>query len=407
MKRILRRAGAILAIAVVTAVAAPPALAAEAPDSPDEAAVTTGLTPAKLPISGAVLSSGAQLDHHSTWAAGFQLTGTASHLHFTPVVVSHDDRRGGAWTELPAPAPDYEGRATAVAGSSTDDAWLFGDREPKTGRILAQHWDGKAWTSTKVEQPPGELNDAYLLGASAPRPDSAWAVGGATVITGRTPGPNGGTSVETRTTGLIEHWDGTTWHRMSADGIDGNWWLSSVTEISRDNVWAVGNTSSPDDKPVLLHYDGHIWTRVAAPAFTGLFGEYQSVAASGPKDIWVVGRAVLADKDRGHPLIAHYDGRTWTTVPAPEGVAGKLWSVTAVPGGMATVGWDPSGPQDRPLGLRYTHGRWQTLDLSVTGYQNVGYQAVVAAPGNRLTAIGAGATFKSPDYQPLVLTGRG
>ncbi|MER7755819.1 hypothetical protein [Kitasatospora sp. NPDC097643] len=396
MKRIPGRAAALL-VATVTAVAAPQAVAAHATQA--------GFTPAKLPVSGAVLSSGVQLDRHTTWAAGFRITGSDQRLRFAPVVLSHDDR-SEQWTELPAPAPDYDGRATAVAGSSTNDAWLFGDREPNTGRILAQHWDGKGWTATRIEPPEGELNGAYLLGASAPRRNSAWAVGGATVVTKRTPDPDhGGTVIETRTTGLIEHWDGTAWHRQSVAGIDGDWWLSSVTEISGNDVWAVGNTAAPEDKPVLLHYDGRTWTRVAAPAFTGLYGEYQGVAAAGPDDVWVVGRAVLADKDRGHPLVAHYDGRSWSTVPAPDGVAGKLWSVTAVPGGMAAVGWDPSGADDRPLGLRYTNGRWQSLDLSVDGYQNTSYQSVVAARGGRLTAIGAGGTSKSPDYQPLIVTG--
>ncbi|MED7948844.1 hypothetical protein [Streptomyces sp. BE303] len=173
--------------------------------------------------------------------------------------------------------------------------------------------------------------------------------------------------MEYRTTGLIERWDGTAWHRLAAPEIDGDWRLSSVTEIAPDDVWAVGNTAYPDDRPVLLHYDGRDWTRVTAPAFTGLYGEYQSVAANGPDDVWVVGRAVLTDQDRGHPLVAHCDGRSWSTVAAPEGVAGKLWSVTAVPGGMAAVGWDTSGGPDRPLGLRFTHGRWETLDLSVPG----------------------------------------
>ncbi len=412
MKRILRRAAVALTAAAVTALAAPPALAADGPDTPNapgasEAVAAGGFTPGKLPVSGTVLSSGVQLDSHTAWATGYQVAVTGPHVRFTPVVVSHDDRRGAQWTELPLPAPDFTMRANTIAGSSTHDAWVFGDREPTTGRILAEHWDGAHWASTSIEPPPGELYDLNFLGSSAPRPDSAWAVGTASIVTGRTPGPNGGSTIETRTTGLIEHWDGAAWHRMSADGIDGDWWLNSVTEIARDDVWAVGNTAAPDDKPVLLHYDGRAWSRVAAPALTGLAGEYQSVAASGPKDVWVVGRAVLADKDRGHPLVAHFDGRTWTTVPAPEGVAGKLWSVTAVPGGMATVGWDPSGAQDRPLGFRYTHGRWQTLDLSVTGYENVSYLAVVAAPGNRLTALGAGNTPKSQDYQPLALTGRG
>ncbi|MFH8387386.1 hypothetical protein ACH4E7_41880 [Kitasatospora sp. NPDC018058] len=409
MKRILRRAAGTLVVAAVTVLGAPPALAAAAPAAPDAsgAVVAGGFTPAKLPVSGAVLSSGVQLDRHTTWAAGYRIHRSGPRLSFEPVVVGHDDRRGPQWTELPTPAPGFRLRANTVAGSSTHDAWLFGDREPTTGRFLAEHWDGAAWTSTSIEQPPGELYNAYLLGSSAPRPDSAWTVGGATVVTGRTPGPNGGTSIETRTTGLIEHWDGTAWHRMSADGIDGNWLLNSVTEIARDDVWAVGNTAAPDDKPVLLHYDGRAWSRVGAPAFAGLAGEYQSVAAHGPKDVWVVGRAVLTDKDRGHPLVAHFDGRAWTTVPAPEGVAGRLWSVSAVPGGMAAVGWDPGSDQDRPLGFRYTDGRWQTLDLSVTGYENVSYLAVVAAPGGRLTALGAGGTPKSPDYQPLALTGRG
>ncbi|MEU6239442.1 hypothetical protein ABZ885_41595, partial [Kitasatospora sp. NPDC047058] len=369
-------------------------MATDGPDGPvtaaaaDPAAVRGGFTPAKLPVEGAVLSSAVQLDAHTTWAAGFRLIEEGQRVRFAPVVAARDSRAGG-WKELPAPAADFEGRATAVAGSSPHDAWLLGDFEASSGRFLARHWDGAAWSSTEIERPAGELDNGYLLGASAPKPGRAWAVGGASVVTGRTPSPapGGPTEVETRTTGLIERWDGTAWHRLEAPAIDGDWWLNSVTEITPDDVWAVGATRYPDDKPVLLHYDGRAWKRVDAPAFTGLYGEYQSVAAGGHGDVWVVGRAVLADKDRGHPLVAHFDGRTWTTVAVPEGVAGKLWSVTAVPGGMAAVGWDPSGEYDRPLGLRFTRGRWETLDLSVTGYSTSSYQAVVAAPGGRLTAV--------------------
>ncbi|MGW4898391.1 hypothetical protein ACWEQL_40050 [Kitasatospora sp. NPDC004240] len=392
---------------------APTAPAATAPTAWTAGSEVPGIggsrfTANKVPLTTAVMSSGVQLDARTTWAAGFRIDRDSSDLSFRPVVVAQDSR-DGVWRELPTPAPGYEGRATAVAGGSPKDAWVFGDLDTRSGRILAEHWDGTAWTHTEVEPPAGELSTAYLLGASAPTPGRAWAVGGASVITARIPGnqPSDPQVIETRTTGLIERWDGSAWHRLDVPAIDGDWWLSSVTEIAPDDVWAVGNTAYPDGQPVLLHYDGRTWTRVPAPAFTGLYGEYQSVSANGPDDVWVVGRAVLADKDRGHPLVAHYDGRTWSTVAVPDGVAGKLWSVAAVPGGMAAVGWDASGEQDRPLGLRYTHGRWETLDLTVIGYPTSSYQAVVAGPAGRLTVIGAGAAAKSPDYRPLILTGRG
>ncbi|TYC76104.1 hypothetical protein [Streptomyces sp. CB01881] len=420
MQRGRRWAAAALVVSVTTAVTAVAAGAGAAgavtvraaAGEPSAGAAETGspaggFVPAKLPLQGAVLSTGVRLDAHTTWAAGFRIADDGQHTGFAPVVVARDSP-GGQWKELPSPAPDFDGRATALAGSSPHDAWLLGDLDPRSGRFLAGHWNGTAWTATEIERPPGELTTGYLLGASAPRRGSAWAVGGASVVTDRrpSPAPGGSTEVVTRTTGLIEHWDGAAWHRLEPPAIDGDWWLNSVTEIAPDDVWAVGNTSYPDDRPVLLHYDGRGWSRVDAPAFPGLYGEYQSVAGT-PGDVWVVGRAVLADKDRGHPLVAHYDGRTWTTVPVPEGVAGKLWSVTAVPGGMAAVGWDASGEQDRPLGLRYTRGRWQTLDLSVPGCPTSSYQAVVSDPGGRLTVIGAGSTAKAPQYQPLLLTGRG
>ncbi|WP_328952587.1 hypothetical protein [Kitasatospora purpeofusca] len=415
MRRVRHWAVAALAASALTAATVTGATTATAAGAPETDGVQVDgaraagarFTPAKLPLEDAVLSSGAQLDARTTWAAGFRISGAGQARQFTPVVAERVGR-DGAWRELPSPTDDFVGRASAVAGSSPSDAWLVGDRDRRNGRILAQHWDGTAWTSTTVEAPPGEVSSLYLLGASAPRPGRAWAVGGAAIVTGRTPGPvPGSESVEQRTTGLIERWDGTAWHRLATPEIDGSWWLSSVTEIAPDDVWAVGNTAYPDDRPVLLHYDGRDWTRVTAPAFTGLYGEYQSVAANGPDDVWVVGRAVLTDKDRGHPLVAHYDGRSWSTVAAPEGVAGKLWSVTAVPGGMAAVGWDTSGGPDRPLGLRLTHGRWETLDLSVPGYADLSYQAVVAGPGGRLTAVGAGTTPKSSTYQPMLLTDRG
>ena len=67
---------------------------------------------------------------------------------------------------------------------------------------------------------------------------------------------------------LIEHWDGTSWSVVSSPNLTQGGFLSAVTAISTNNVWAVGE----DDNlsvDLVEHWDGTSWSVVSSPAFNG------------------------------------------------------------------------------------------------------------------------------------------
>lgn len=102
-----------------------------------------------------------------------------------------------------------------------------------------------------------ELNDVTATG-----PRDAWAVG--------TCGPESMShdNVGRRPTGIIEHWDGSSWRLVHTQAECA---FASVAAGSANDVW-VANESDPPGDPAgrasggcLLHWDGHRWTQVSQP----------------------------------------------------------------------------------------------------------------------------------------------
>jgi len=125
---------------------------------------------------------------------------------------------------------------------------------------------------------------------------------------------------------LIEHWDGSRWRtvRVPRTGTSN---LSSVSASGQDNVWAVGESLQRDTggkfaerltRPLLLHWDGSVWSVVAVP-WVGRPGFDAKVVTTGPTDVWVVAG------DR----IGHWDGSRWRGIPAPFGPYDPLAGFTA------------------------------------------------------------------------------
>jgi hypothetical protein len=148
---------------------------------------------------------------------------------------------------------------------------------------------------------------------------------------------------------LAMHWDGRAWRVVRgfpARHVD------SVVDLGRSNVWVFTrlypDTGSADGT---WHYDGHTWSRV--PAARGLEG----ATAVSATDIWAYGGSVLA----------HWNGKTWTRTS----VASLLPRRTQYCGPMVTnllaqsatsawaLGWQ--GCQDTggaAVLLHYAGGRW-------------------------------------------------
>src|SRR5262249_44086162 len=96
---------------------------------------------------------------------------------------------------------------------------------------------------------------------------------------------------------LIEHFDGTRWSVVTASvGETANSYLSGITVLSPTAAWAVGGTAIPllpggggwtnPRKPLTMHWDGQSWSTVAAPPSRA---PLDAVAATSPNDVWAVG----------------------------------------------------------------------------------------------------------------------
>ncbi len=127
---------------------------------------------------------------------------------------------------------------------------------------------------------------------------------------------------------LVEHWDGSSWARVA---IAGGGQLSAVTAASPSNVWAFGSYTSRS--PIAEHWDGSAWRRVALPVPAGAENVgLQSAAATSANDVWVVG--YWEGGTTGPPLrslVEHWDGTAWQIVPSAvtSGYA-RLTGVTAL-----------------------------------------------------------------------------
>jgi hypothetical protein len=114
----------------------------------------------------------------------------------------------------------------------------------------------------------------------------------------------------------MEHWDGTSWTKVSSPSLSNGGFLNGVATVSSSNVWAVGVINNSSDS-LVEHWDGTSWSVISSPAFTGA-GGLNGISADGSNDVWAVGGTA----------VLHWDGATWSTVSAPPSVG--LIGVTAL-----------------------------------------------------------------------------
>ncbi len=146
---------------------------------------------------------------------------------------------------------------------------------------------------------------------------------------------------------MVLHFDGEGWTRM-ATGESGNlWWVSGNAE----QVWMSGEGG------LILRHDRATSTieRTPTPADTVTIFGIQPFASD---DVWAVGGDVQANTG----VVWHWDGAAWTedasaTTMANDAAAGSLFKV-----------WGSSGDELwvvglGGVGLRYTGGAWSTVPI--------------------------------------------
>jgi hypothetical protein len=195
-----------------------------------------------------------------------------------------------------------------------------------------------AWRVVVV--PSSVKPPATLADVSASGPANAWAVG-ADAETGLQQG-----------TPLILHWNGTRWAKVALPGISGPGYLDSVSAASRSDAWALGSDAAGN---LLLHWDGRRWR---AAGFPGFAAAYPGAVAAGPgQSAWLVG-SVSNTAAISPILVERWNGETWQKVATSLG-RGQLDTVRVTPSGDVWVAGTDA--DDAPL-IAYEHGgRWRAL----------------------------------------------
>jgi hypothetical protein len=139
--------------------------------------------------------------------------------------------------------------------------------------------------------------------------------------------------------------DGSSWTDM--DLPDRRTIVADVRGVSATDVWAVGrhlgDAGSPQ-YPIVAHFDGSSWTWMPTPALPEGVTGIGRVVPLGPDDVWVVAW--------GH--LAHWDGIGWTAVTAPGAVTDLIAD------GSGTL-WASTPYSDGDKLHRYNGGTWQPV----------------------------------------------
>jgi hypothetical protein len=341
---------------------------------------------AQGPINYYILAGISAVSSTDAWAAGY-------FGHRTLLV--HWD--GSTWTQVPSPNPGGPGENSfyGVSADSPTDAWAVGLSEKfqsPAGTLIA-HWNGTSWTQVPSPE-PGRLS--WLFAVSAVSPADAWAVGYFSSKAGAD-----------RT--LIEHWNGTAWTKVPSPTKGADYtYLTSVSAISATDAWAVGYYYTPGTNARTLteHWNGTAWSIVPSPV-PGQQNMLNGVTAVSATDAWAVGFLYPPGHSATpNSLILHWDGSTWTQVPAPDpgGADGTyLMAVTALCGTDVWAAGSFSS-ENRTLTLRWDGTTWkQVKSPNLTGPSENYLTSISAVSGSVAWAAGAYHDLSRGALSPLVL----
>jgi hypothetical protein len=123
---------------------------------------------------------------------------------------------------------------------------------------------------------------------------------------------------DTTSAPLVWHGNGRTWTQISVPSrlLHGGAALVGITATSADNAWAVGVSGAGGT--LILHWNGHAWSRQASPDLPKLSGGLSSVTATSARDAWAVGDQCSMTSQACSPLILHWNGASWSKTKNPQ-----------------------------------------------------------------------------------------
>jgi len=253
---------------------------------------------------------------------------------------------GATWKKVPFPGKANEEVAYAAA-SSPANVWAFGTDGFTGSRVL--RWTGSKFAVVKTFG--GPISAASVLG-----PKDVWVYGlpagsgvpaiGVWHYNGHTwsrIGTNisGGSALNDHdvwgfTATSVQHWNGSMWtatpvnrllppkdpHGLNDPRVAG------ILALSASNVYAIGNGDRQDEggPVVVLHFNGHQWTKLA----TGQFGfgpDFGQFSPDGSGGLWLA----MQGPAGGTSVLVHYAGGKFTKAAVSQATT-TIQSLSRIPG---------------------------------------------------------------------------
>jgi hypothetical protein len=312
---------------------------------------------------------------------------------------------GRSWSRVRPPATKGASVFTGVAATSSRDVWIAGD-DDRVG--VLDHWDGSHWARSYTLQ-GGADDGATLSSVVATSPKDAWAVGTLPHSTVQRSGIAVTITLAGATTVLL-HWDGTRWSRTVAGALtsDPHLAISALAAVGPHDIWAAGLryrhdvNDGNDVTPLLAHWDGATWSIVATPAAPDGSAEFRSVTAVATNNVWAVGNSAVGNGVTQHPLAEHWNGNAWSIVPDPGAQGSFVSAAGDGQGGVYTVLGGFSGSSTSSL-VHWNGLGWGPVALSTPALTDAELTDVSAVPGGTgLWAAGSASPLGGSESTPGV-----
>ncbi|MGI5292529.1 hypothetical protein ACQEVF_55790 [Nonomuraea polychroma] len=234
-----------------------------------------------------------------------------------------------AWQQSTSVRLQADGSLSDVLAISSSDVWAVGQQEiwdVWKNRGTIRHWNGTRWTEVAIRDATaaGNLRSVAAAGSS-----DVWAVGD---------GHDG--------LPYLAHGDVNGFDRVRPQGLRAGDWLGGV-DAKQGKVVAVG---SRDKQGLILTGQGNTWSAQETEEEGALYA--------------VAGGFAVGDTGT-EPLVVHYSGGSWKSMPLPSIPGGYLRDVQADSAKrVVAVGGVYRGPGDiSPLVLTWNGKRWKQQEL--------------------------------------------
>lgn len=277
-----------------------------------------------VPGQGENLTGVAVISANDVWTVGTQREGMPEPYQYRTLI---EHWNGTAWSVVPSPNPGSQAYGLdSVVALASNDVWAVGTYLGTNARLpLIEHWNGDAWSIVTGPALQGVTDSSLHSITRTPGTDEMWAVG--YMIKGDRP------SFEQP---LIERWNGHGWMPVTPTTPAGAKAssLRGVVALSSSDAWAVGTylpAGSEKEQALIEHWNGTVWQPVATPQTASISpSQFFSVAAVGANDVRAVGVHFVGGEGIGAPLIARWDGASWSVVASPTPNGGKDSLLTAI-----------------------------------------------------------------------------